>query len=378
MKARTYIIVFCLLLSVPLSLWVARSYKSKPTEVGPEFPEEAETLTSASNQMSRDNLSPSGKKAETSSLQRGSTAGSGNTEKKAPGEKLEAEAAAERIKPWLQQVHRPISFYGKVLDEKGLPIPSANVELHYNQVHPERTIGTNLTTDTEGLFAFQGGEGSTLGVQVSKEGYYPITRSNRTSFVYTPLLDPNPFSPDPNNPVKFYLKKRGPGVDLITSAFGVNADFRVQAPLDGTPIVVNLLERKVGVAGQLVIRQQKPEYSKIKSATEWSFMMEIADGGFVEHDDEFPIEAPESGYQKSVSFRFVRVEPGWRTFINKQYYIAFGNPKRFGTLSLDTRIGMDGARLQYIINPDGSRYLEGKEYREPTRVLPPGVTETRP
>jgi len=43
--------------------------------------------------------------------------------------------------------------------------------------------------------------------------------------------------------------------------------------------------------------------------------MDIPDGGFVEENDEFPFEAPESGYQSIVDFAFQQGQPNWTTDI---------------------------------------------------------------
>jgi hypothetical protein len=87
--------------------------------------------------------------------------------------------------------------------------------------------------------------------------------------------------------------------------------------------------------------------------------MQASDGGFVEENDEFPFEAPESGYQPTVQFDFQKGQPGWTWDLQKDYYIKFGNPPRYGYLHLETSIG-SGIRLTYAINPDGSRNLEPK------------------
>jgi hypothetical protein len=52
--------------------------------------------------------------------------------------------------------------------------------------------------------------------------------------------------------------------------------------------------------GPLEVSQIKPEPKLWKQAAEWSARMTIADGGFVKYHDEFPFEAPETGYQSTV------------------------------------------------------------------------------
>ena len=103
--------------------------------------------------------------------------------------------------------------------------------------------------------------------------------------------------------------------------------------------------------------------------------MILRDGGFIEHNDEFPFMAPDEGYQPVVNFNFKKPND-WATDIRKSYYIRFSEPPRFGWMTMHTTMGSDTARLRYAINPDGSRYLEPKEEIIPGRTLPPGVTES--
>ena len=160
-------------------------------------------------------------------------------------------------------------------------------------------------------------------------------------------------------PVLFHLRKKGEGVDLITSQYGVHWDVQAPIPLDGTPVRLNFFNRKVGSDGQIELSNIKPNRLKQERASEWSFKMSITDGGFVEQNDEFPFEAPESGYQPVLNFHFKNSDTNWTETIRKSYYIAFGQPRKYGRLDLDTQMYW-GTRLTYAINPEGSRNLEPK------------------
>ncbi len=251
---------------------------------------------------------------------------------------------------------QPISFYGKVLDESNAPISGATVDFKWNDLSPEGTSASQTVTDSDGCFSLLNKTGKRLYVQVHKDGYY-TSRQSGVAFEYANPAD-GLFSPEANKPVVFKLRRKGSGADLVTSQRGVKDHLGVTAPLDGTPVQVDLLGGKTGQAGQLVITQTKPSYETWKQATQWSFRMEIADGGFVEQNDEFPFEAPESGYQPVVQLDFRQGQTNWTTQVSKDYYIEFGRPPRYGRLHVETSIMMKGARLTYAINPDGSRNLE--------------------
>jgi hypothetical protein len=94
-------------------------------------------------------------------------------------------------------------------------------------------------------------------------------------------------------------------------------------------------------------------------ASGWSYRLSIPDGGLTECNDEFPYEAPESGYQSTIEFKFKTGETNWTESIDKTFYIAFGNPRRYGRIHVETTIST-GTILTYAINPDGSRNLEPK------------------
>jgi hypothetical protein len=269
-------------------------------------------------------------------------------------------ASPSTVKEWLQrQYETPISFYGRVVDQDESPLAGASVVFGWVNTNFQQ-LGSSTLSDGAGLFSLSGAQGKNLTVNVSKDGYYGSSRSNQTSFQFSDMSGNRTFTPDPASPVLFHLRMRGTGANLITSQYGVKDYLGVVVPRNGTPVQVDLLSRKVGAGGQMVIAQLKPPYQSWKQATEWTFRMAIPDGGFVEQDEEFPFQAPEAGYQPTIEFHFGSGETNWVTALQRQYYIAFGKPRRYGRLVVETTIEMEGARLTYAINPDGSRYLEPK------------------
>jgi len=282
---------------------------------------------------------------------------------------------AEIERNWKSQLSAPINFFGKVLDENEQPVAATTVDFIWNDLPSEEETAnftggsftpfaymhsskSQTTSDTQGLFSLVDKKGKRLSVMVNRVGYYSTGDARLQSFEYGDRLA-GIFTPDPANPVIFHLRKKGPGVDLVTSQYGVSPSLDVEMPRDGTPVQVDVLERKTG-QGALKISQTKPPYVNWKQATKWAFRMEIPGGGFVETTEEFPFEAPESGYQPAVAFNFQAGDTNWTTNLSKDYYIKFGDPVRFGRLHVETSTMMSGARLTYAINPDGSRCLEPK------------------
>ena len=253
---------------------------------------------------------------------------------------------------------QPINFYGKVVDDRNQSVADADVHFAWNDLSENGTSSADAKSDDNGLFSLENRIGKRLYVDISKAGYYTSHRE-RIAFEYANPAD-GLFTPDSNHPVVFQLRKKGIGAELITSQYGMAPDFPIHVSRDGTPVKIDLLQRKIGDSGQMQISEIKPPYETWKQATSWSFRMEIPDGGFVEENDEFPFEAPEAGYQPVVEFKFQKGDTNWTEGINKSYYIQFGNPPRYGYFSVKTVISMGGAILSYGINSDGARNLEPK------------------
>jgi len=262
------------------------------------------------------------------------------------------------IEEWLEREYsQSISFYGKVVDQDGTSVQGATASFEWANAKGDEQNASSVS-DALGLFSLENRKGYKLFVSVGKTGYY--AREKMVVIAYGDESGRATFKADSTNPIVFHLRKKGVGVDLITSQFGMSPDFPIHISRDGTPIKVDFLHRSTGDSGQMQINEIKPEYSNWKQATNWSFRMEIPGGGFVEENDEFPFEAPDEGYQPVLEFNFQGGQPDWTTDIRKDYYIKFGNPPLYGRLHLETSIDMSGARLTYAINPDGSQNLEPK------------------
>jgi hypothetical protein len=269
------------------------------------------------------------------------------------------EALAAALSEYSKMTPQPIEFYGVVLDESNSPIAGADVSFGYNQYNPANSSTSQAVSDQNGCFSLSGVKGIDLEVRVYKNGYYPLG-SNPYHFVYLAPPASEPFHPDAGNPVVFRLRKKGPGVNLITSNYGVHRDLDVSAPLDGTPVRVDLLNRQVAQNGQIEISQVKPDPKNWKEATEWKLQITIPDGGFVSQADEFPFEAPDTGYQSTIQFDFKQGDSDWTTSLSTNFYIEFGNPPVYGRLTVEDGLTYGPVTLNYAINPDGSRNLEPK------------------
>lgn len=243
--------------------------------------------------------------------------------------------------------NRPIAFFGKVVDEETQAVAGASV--HFIWLTADGTPETDAASAADGSFSLTGVKGSEVSVYVSKKDYYEIKSLNGVTFDNTG----NGSSQD--TPVLFHLRKKGSGADLVTSQFGIAKDFQFSMPRDGTPVWLDFFNRKIGSEGQMELTAIKPPNGQ--SAPEWSFRLTIPDGGLIENNDEFPFRAPESGYQSTIEFRFKNDDPNWGKSLRKIFYIVFGQPAKYGRITIETAVDM-GVISTYAINPSGSRNLE--------------------
>jgi hypothetical protein len=257
-----------------------------------------------------------------------------------------------RLEQMQEDWQTPIEFYGLVVDENTNPVADAQVNFDCNDLSKSGTSYYHTQSDANGLFSIKGIKGKLLSVKVNKEGYYSY-HPNGDYFYYAG--ENQNFVPDENNPVIFRLRKRGQGVELITSEHGMQLNVDVDVPRDNTPVRVDFFQKQASATGQLEIRQIKPPW---QGATNWSFSLNIPDGGLVENQDELQFEAPETGYQSTVEYNFAKDDTNWTTQVSKQFYITFGQPRKYGWFRIESNLAQETIFLTYAINPDGSRNLE--------------------
>ncbi len=330
----------CVVLVVCLALVLAKLFKQVP-------PTASEIQATAINQPERPQPS----------AQSETTLSPGNPKQASLAAQMAGLSPAEASNVLVQRElaiwQAPIEFYGKVVDENSNPVEGASVAFGWMELPTDdgsRTATTN--SDARGLFSLHGARGPSLSVSVSKDGYY-MPHHGQWGFSYAP--DNDTYSPDIANPVIFKLRKKGQGAELITSQNGISTQVGVRVPTDGSPVKVDLLKKGPDPSGQLEISQVKPPWNE---ATAWSFRVSIPDGGLVENQDDFQFQAPETGYQPSVQYDFSKNDAGWTTQVTKQFYIAFGNPRKYGWLRFESNLGQQTVFLTYAINPDGSQNLE--------------------
>jgi hypothetical protein len=201
---------------------------------------------------------------------------------------------AEPMKPverFSQEVHRPIEFYGKVVDENEQPVERANIMLGWTHLFaPETSNNTNVLSDANGLFSLSGVVGATLSVRVEKEGYYTtVSGADQASFSYSQNLGNQPFRPDSSSPVIFYVRKK----DQVERLMARNVTLPV--PRTGETVGFDPIRCKLTADGPLLFRFMPSNGGMKLQIGAAGVGVQLAEG-------QFPFEAPDSNYPDTVEF----------------------------------------------------------------------------
>lgn len=267
-------------------------------------------------------------------------------------------ATASVINPALEAVlQKPIDFYGKVIDEHTNPVAGANISFRWDDYTAEDWTRTSTTiSDADGLFSLIGKHGSTLIVSVDKDGYY-TPHSGQRSFQFA-SGNPN-FSSDSQNPIVFNLRKKGEGVQLITTVFPAGIGQIAQLHHDGSPVELDLLRGAQVPAGtgQLQLQLWRDVSDRKAKVFDWKLQLFAPGGGLVGTDEEFAFQAPQNGYQPSIVIDMPATNQNWQSEVRTKYYIQLQNGD-YGRIDFYLLPYNGVFTVHSAINPTGSQNLE--------------------
>lgn len=252
----------------------------------------------------------------------------------------------------------PILFYGKVVDEKGEPVPSANVSISFasNPGPGEGHAKEQLETDSQGRFwAF--GHGLGIMVQASKAGYYTLDKSGG-SFCYSSdagKLDRHISSADP---ALFTLRKIGDCERLVTYRLGGKIDKR------GEPISFDLHSGRTFKIAVPDVTIQSWVDGEPKPGTykhfDWHFLINVPDGGIQPSTGgDFDFIAPETGYGANEQISEQGSDLKWKGSFQQDYFLKLRTGE-YVRMHLEYGAGgYNTYSMTYYLNPQlGHRNLE--------------------
>lgn len=248
----------------------------------------------------------------------------------------------------------PIKFYGMVLDQFGQPVTGAEVELNWTTVvgtipDPKKIIFTG----SDGRFVVTDIQGKGITISVSKADY-ESENDWIQSFEYAAFYQDNFHVPDPNNPVRFHLHK----------LMGAEPMYEFQANdemvFGGQPVVLDVASGKLGQNGDFAFSlrldgrsDQGPDYTLQLQAQN--------SAGFILTSERFPFNAPENGYQTTMSIHQKVTDPNYNSRQTFHFYAKTHDGKH-GVVWFEVNVPGIGetascnATIRY--NPSGSRNLE--------------------
>jgi hypothetical protein len=273
-----------------------------------------------------------------------------------PESEKRKESEASEIEMYRRAFSAPISFYGKVLDERGNPIEGATAKLI--AIASPLSNGTTYEriSDAQGLFAIAGIHGIGLVVRVTKAGYYPTDQSKgKVSYGKLPTTDERAV-PTPDAPAIFVLRKMGETVPLVHLKA---KDYPVDGK--GTAVEVNLATgaqaRGNGSQLRVEVWSDDPTYGA-RGPYGWHARVTVPGGGLIERQGEIDFEAPADGYTPSFETSMARNAERWRDGFDRQFFACLADG-RYARFSLSLTTGGLFFRLESFLNPTpGNRNLE--------------------
>jgi hypothetical protein len=251
-----------------------------------------------------------------------------------------------------EQWNAPIIFYGKVVDEAGLGVSDAEVELVWNTV--SGTSFRKLRTSPDGTFEIEGINGYLLGVvEIKKEGYY-TSKEDEKVFYYGKLEDNH--HPDRGVPSLFHLHKIHGAERLIL----VKRNLKVQR--DGAPLTIDLTSGALVREGSETLTVQCWTNDKDVSPLghfDWRCRISINGGGLLLSTNEFDFTAPETGYTNVVRFEMLREKPeGWFNRVHANLFFKTAKTN-YGRLDFTMIASGDHyCMIDSFLNPAGSSNVE--------------------
>jgi hypothetical protein len=252
----------------------------------------------------------------------------------------------------------PITFYGKVIDQNGDPVPDATV--NYSALDKFDAPGSQYQSksDASGGFSISGIGGAALSVGVRKEGHYMIYGKSASAFAYGVGPDSTRHEPPTkSSPAIFVLQKAGIAEPLIPLSTG-----GIKVPKNGTPVSIDLATGERTFATAHCLRVEVWTQNQVLNAVgpyHWRCRVSVPGGGLVERKEQFDFEAPATGYQQYDEIVMLSNDPSWKKRFKKEYFAQFSSGN-YARLQFEFTSGGDHFfTVESYFNPrSGSRNLE--------------------
>ncbi len=280
--------------------------------------------------------------------------GSQTTERK----RLYFENRNKADKELFKKLNKPFQFFGKVVDQNGVPL--SGVKIQYRVTQPKQSWKSNTYLKTinsmpDGTFAIHD-TGSGFSFQSFKKDGYRKSKGQQIGFSYSASSEQH--KRDDSQIRVYTLIKNDEIQGLIPTSRQLLLDW------DGVPIHYDVKIGKFGKSGEIKITalRGKIEGEGRQARYDWSFKLEVPNGGIIETTREEAYFAPEEGYKPFWEYSFLSSDPKWGHRKRGQTFLFFklqnGN---YGRLELDFSAELGSrisGRINTYLNPLGGRMLE--------------------
>lgn len=283
-------------------------------------------------------------------------------ESKSATEQVSSNSYLEKLSSALERKNVEIAFFGKIEDQDGTPLPDVIVKFHVRTwTSVENGFSTfsrqNVTSGIDGRFEIAGVRGDVLGIDgLEKENYESEPQALR-SFGYNTSEQ---FRSSFDSPVVFRMWKSGTHAELVTGqkTFHIEPDGRSY----GIDLKTGSLVASGG--GDIDFSIKTDTRAASGQTCDWTSHIAVVDGGLLEENDTSSSMylAPENGYVPQFTFE-QKIKAGQRGSMGlRRFYVKMKNGREYGRIVADMVAPYNSqvaglVRIQYAINPSGSRIL---------------------
>ena len=251
------------------------------------------------------------------------------------------------------------NIYGKVIDQNGQPVAGVDVTggvmiFDWNTPDGERPEKYKTQTDTNGLFEFTGLRGSDWFVNVAMEGYEMNYRVGWSG----PRGGPHGTQSSPTNRAVLTMWK------LRGAEPMVHTEIQAGLACDGIPRSFNLLTgQKLPSGGDLVATLiRNPVDIDRRKHFDWNLTLSVPEGGLIERNGGYANEAPEKGYQQTITIGMPANTNNWTPSIRRDFFFKSREGQDYGIMTIDLMANYEPPPTHFeigaYVNPAGSRNLE--------------------
>jgi hypothetical protein len=276
-----------------------------------------------------------------------------------PSKDLPPVVSPEKLK-YESLFNTPISFFGKVVDQFGTPVPAVAIRVNINNNPQGEGDSLVIQSDASGLFSIEGQKGLALYIEVSKENYHRVVPDSNSpgsygGFAYGLNQGRGIHVPDPSKPVIFVLRKPAGAEALIHQP-----KRRPRLPKDGSVVRLDVGPN----AGSHFLELQcwtDDQNQGAEGKYDWRFRLSAPQGGLVVREGS-SFEAPLDGYKRVIEMSMSKSNDSWSRHFGSDFFVRFDDGI-YARISLSiTAFGAHYAVFESYLNPKiGSRNLEWNE-----------------